>query len=141
MSTDPKQRRYLLFTKKGDACLFEVDHDKAAGLGWFDEVASIKYREGNLPENVEVIEHKGRTQGSGPVSSPELSVGDRVEYTAAYLRSIGAVTGPLGPLKGTIRRIEFYSGGLTLVSIDWDRGPSLDVNIRNLKKVGAWEPN
>ena len=48
----------------------------------------------------------------------EIKPGDRVQYAARFLRSIGTYTGDLCFAVGTVAEIERH-GGTTLATIDW----------------------
>ena len=65
----------------------------------------------------------------------EIKAGDRVQYAAKFLRSIGTHTGELCFAVGTVREIE-RCGGTTLATIDWtkSRMPRM-VNVANLVVV------
>lgn len=52
-------------------------------------------------------------------TAQKFTVGDRVQYRAAWLRSVGAFTGPLPFAKGTITKITGTPGGSMLASITW----------------------
>ena len=49
----------------------------------------------------------------------KFSVGDRVAYSAAWLRGTGNVTGGLGELRGTVRDVQPF-GAHQLAVIKWD---------------------
>jgi hypothetical protein len=70
-----------------------------------------------------------------------LTVGDRVGYSAAFLRSTGQYTGTAPFRRGVIRSIYELTPGFMLANVQWDfdREPS-QVNIKNLARVGtmAW---
>jgi hypothetical protein len=48
----------------------------------------------------------------------EIKAGDKVQYAARFLRSIGTHTGPICFAVGTVAEIERH-GGTTLATIDW----------------------
>ena len=48
-----------------------------------------------------------------------FALGDRVAYSATWLRSTGNRTGPLGHLRGTVERVQKF-GDNQLVVIAWD---------------------
>jgi hypothetical protein len=70
-----------------------------------------------------------------------ITVGDRVGYSAAFLRSTGQYTGTAPFRRGVIQSIDEPAPGFTLAQIQWDgeSDPS-SVNIKNLARVGtmAW---
>lgn len=72
-----------------------------------------------------------------------LNVGDRVMYSRDWLRSTGTYTGDLPRKRGVIKEIENL-GGLKLAVVLWE-GDAVPlwskVNILNLRKAGAAEPN
>ena len=62
--------------------------------------------------------------------------GDRVAYSAQFLRAIGCLTGELPAARGTVIAIE-QLGSLQLAQIDWDRpGIPQRVAVHNLATVG-----
>jgi hypothetical protein len=65
----------------------------------------------------------------------EIKPGDRVQYAAKFLRSIGTHTGPICFAVGTVAEIERH-GGTTLATIDWtiSRMPRV-VHVANLVTV------
>ena len=65
----------------------------------------------------------------------EIKAGDRVQYAAKFLRSIGIHTGELCFAVGTVAEIERH-GGTTLATIEWNiaRMPRM-VNVANLVTV------
>jgi hypothetical protein len=65
----------------------------------------------------------------------EIKAGDRVQYSATFLRSIGVCTGELCFATGTVTEVERH-GGTTLATIDWtiSRMPQT-VNVANLVNV------
>ena len=65
----------------------------------------------------------------------EIQAGDRVQYSATFLRSIGTHTGELCFAVGTVAEVEHH-GGTTLAVIDWtiSRMPRC-VNVANLVRV------
>jgi hypothetical protein len=63
------------------------------------------------------------------------TVGQRVRYRSEFLRSIGALTGPLGFARGTVISLGPL-GKSTLATIDWDKKDAPDmVNIFNLESA------
>lgn len=76
------------------------------------------------------------------ITAQTIAVGDRVQYKAAFLRSISAFTGPLPFAKGTVTEINKLGSSLTIATIDWgdDEIPPR-VNVANLKRIKDWEPN
>lgn len=77
-----------------------------------------------------------------PARGTPIAVGDGVQYKAAFLRSIGEITGPMPFAKGTVTEINQYGKTLTIATIDWgdDEIPPR-VNVNNLKRIKDWEPN
>ena len=69
----------------------------------------------------------------------KISVGDRVKYSAKFLRSIGAYTGELPFAKGTVREISHW-GTLTVARVEWGN-PEIPegVNVGNLTLCGRPE--
>jgi hypothetical protein len=81
----------------------------------------------------------GMKTPAAPVSHPgtgPLAVGDKVAYSADFLRSVGAYTGPLGTARGTITALEPFSrGAIMLATVDW-HNPEIPpkVNVKNLQR-------
>lgn len=69
-----------------------------------------------------------------------LKIGDRVGYTAAFLRSTGMYTGEEPGMRGEVIGFEDISQGFTLAIVDWSGHGTRKVNVKNLAKVGslAW---
>ena len=67
-----------------------------------------------------------------------ISVGDKVAYSRAFLRSIACYTGPLPFARGVVKKIVKYSDSFILATIDWgsDDVP-VRINVANLCKVGS----
>ena len=68
-----------------------------------------------------------------------MMIGDRVAYSANFLRSIGAQTGELGQARGTIQAIERLAKcGVELAHVKWG-SPDVPerVNVKNLCRVGG----
>ncbi len=62
-----------------------------------------------------------------------MQVGDKVAYSAKWLRSVGIFTGPLPFARGEVVALEKLSTETTLAQVKWDRaGVPEKVNIRNL---------
>jgi hypothetical protein len=71
------------------------------------------------------------------MKSKPIQVGQRVQYRAEFLRSIGAYTGPLGPAKGRVESIRPL-GSTSLAVVAWDGNPDdvpTKVNTDNLKVI------
>lgn len=66
---------------------------------------------------------------------PEIKPGDRVQYAAKFLRSIGCHTGPICFAVGRVAEVD-RCGSTTLATIDWtvSRMPRM-VNVANLVRV------
>jgi hypothetical protein len=67
----------------------------------------------------------------------KIKVGDRVAYSAAFLRSTGQYAGDVPHAKGEVRALVSL-GETTLAEIEWDK-PGLPgrVNVANLCHVGG----
>ena len=51
----------------------------------------------------------------------QFAIGDRVAYSAGWLRSTGNMTGDLPRLRGTVKAVDSFGGpGVQLVTIAWD---------------------
>lgn len=69
-----------------------------------------------------------------------LKIGDRVGYTAAFLRSTGMYTGEEPFMRGTVTGFEDISQGFVLAVVDWAGHGARKVNVKNIARVGtlAW---
>ncbi len=64
--------------------------------------------------------------------------GDRVALSAAFLRSIGAQTGDLPQLRGTVQGVRQLTGDRQLVCVKWDSEPETQQILScNLAHIGA----
>lgn len=69
----------------------------------------------------------------------KIETGDKVAFSANFLRSIGAITGPMGFARGTVESIKNL-GPLSIATVNWYKGAddvSPKVNVKNLAKVGT----
>jgi hypothetical protein len=77
----------------------------------------------------------------------EVEVGDKVAFSATWLRSIGAYTGPLPFARGEVTAIR-DCGSVKIAAVAWDPNahgfeatedemPSETVNVKNLVPVGS----
>lgn len=67
-----------------------------------------------------------------------FNTGDRVAYTAHFLRSIGCHTGEWPRLRGTIQALVYETKETRLYSVKWDTDPEpATINAFNLAKVGT----
>lgn len=64
-----------------------------------------------------------------------IGIGDRVAYSAVWLRSTGTHTGEYPFLRGTVAALDTLSPGFTLATVDWGGGRSWPVNTGNLTLV------
>lgn len=67
-------------------------------------------------------------------------VGDKVAYSAKFLRSIGCYTGDMPQARGVITALgEISRGGTVIATIEWDRAGDCPekVNVANLARVGS----
>ena len=67
-----------------------------------------------------------------------LSIGDRVAYSAEWLRSTGQITGDIGHAKGVITKLANLSKETVLAHIKWENNAEFPgrVNVKNLARVG-----
>ena len=71
-----------------------------------------------------------------------IAVGDRVRYSAKWLRNTGQYTGPVCSAKGTVTALEpFGVEGRQLATIAWERKAPLPPRVLdvNLSILGARE--
>lgn len=73
------------------------------------------------------------------MSKNKIEVGSRVQYKAAFLRSIGCYTGDLPFAKGTVKEL-IPLGSNFLANIDWGN-PNVPEKVitQNLKRIGQLE--
>ena len=69
--------------------------------------------------------------------SQPIKVGDKVAYSAAFLRSIACFTGELPHGRGTVTALHVVSPEVILAEINWGGNPEIPtrVNVRNLSRV------
>jgi hypothetical protein len=65
-----------------------------------------------------------------------ISVGDKVRYSPAFLRSTGQYTGDIPHARGTVVALKLF-GNVTLATIDW-ANPEIPAKVltSNLEKAG-----
>jgi hypothetical protein len=68
-----------------------------------------------------------------------IAIGDRVQFTAKFLRSTGQYTGRVPFLKGKVTRLETLGGQFKLAVVQWEGDDEQRVNVANLKRVGQPE--
>lgn len=73
----------------------------------------------------------------------KLKVGDKVRYSAMFLRSTGQYTGEVPFAKGTIVGFDDLGGGARIASIAWENCHTCSARVQafNLWKVGRPEPD
>ncbi len=67
-----------------------------------------------------------------------FSVGDRVQYTAEFLRSAGFYTGPVPFARGTVAELETWGrSGSVAVRVEWESDEAIPpwINAENLEKI------
>ena len=72
--------------------------------------------------------------------NPSIKVGDRVAYSAAWLRSTGQQAGEAGHARGVVTKIDAIGHGtdpLVLATVRWNKDMPPRVNVRNLARVGG----
>jgi hypothetical protein len=71
------------------------------------------------------------------MNNPRISIGSRVAYSVAFLRSTGMYTGPIPFARGVVTDLATMRGGLTIATVDWhDADIPPRVNVSNLAIVG-----
>lgn len=65
----------------------------------------------------------------------KFAIGDRVAFSAAFLRSTGQFAGRYPALRGDIVALDDL-GGCVLALIQWKDGAESRVNVSNLARVG-----
>ena len=67
-----------------------------------------------------------------------VQIGDKVAYSAKWLRDTGQVAGDIGHARGVVVALESPTPDWTLATIQWNKGEFPDrVNVANLAIVGA----
>ena len=72
-----------------------------------------------------------------------INVGDKVAYSATFLKSTGQHTGPIPFARGVVADIKNH-GGVELATVNWDTPEAPEkVHVKNLVKVDKMhlEPN
>ena len=66
-----------------------------------------------------------------------IQAGDRVQYSARWLRSTGTHAGPICFVVGTVQTIRGYGSGCRIATVSWDDDPGepLPVAVANLVTV------
>jgi len=64
-----------------------------------------------------------------------MKTGSKVAYSQAWLRSIGAYTGKLPQMRGTIIDIHLV-GSKKIAEVQWEEGGTMNVLMDNLALVG-----
>lgn len=69
-----------------------------------------------------------------------MKIGDKVKYSAKFLKSIGVYSGDMCFCEGVIKSIKTHGSSFTLATIDW-KNPEIPetVNIKNLIIKGKVE--
>ena len=73
--------------------------------------------------------------------NPGIKVGDKVAYSAAWLRSTGQMAGEAGHARGVVKKLANLGRGaspLVLAHVKWDRDMPEKVNVNNLAVVGKY---
>lgn len=65
-----------------------------------------------------------------------IALGDKVAFSAAFLRSTGQFSGPKPALRGIVAALEDL-GGCVLASVQWTDGTESRANVLNLARVGS----
>ena len=67
-----------------------------------------------------------------------VEIGDKVAYSAKWLRNTGQVAGDIGHARGVVVALESPTPDWTLATIQWGNGEFPEkVNVANLALVGA----
>jgi hypothetical protein len=65
-----------------------------------------------------------------------IQIGDKVAYSATFLRSTGNYTGPIPHARGTVTELKVLSPDVTLATVDWnDDEVPIRVNVKNLCRL------
>lgn len=69
-----------------------------------------------------------------------IEIGDKVQYSARFLKSIGCYTGELPFAKGRVTYLQKV-GSLTIASVAWGNPSDVPegVNVANLKRISEVE--
>lgn len=113
---------------------FGYRHDVTEWLEDYKEGTGDLYEEVNFP----------KPKAGNPGGGRDVSVGDRVKYSAHFLRSIGVYSGPMAHAVGKVNQVVGSGPGLTLAYVDWGGADLPDrVNVNNLVRVQdlPFEPN
>ena len=71
------------------------------------------------------------------MKSSTIQAGDRVKYSAKFLRSIGCQTGPICFMQGIVQSTRSYGQNFIVAAVVWDddREDGSSVNVANLVRV------
>lgn len=67
-----------------------------------------------------------------------IALGDRIAYSADFLRSIGCYAGDMPAGRGIVKSLK-QIGSMTLAHIEWEGDAELPqtINVNNIAKVGG----
>lgn len=66
-----------------------------------------------------------------------IKVGDKVAYSANFLRNTGQIAGESGHARGIVKSIKSYGKSFVLAEVDWDCDEPTNVHVANLAIVGG----
>lgn len=118
----------------------QIVYNKLLG-GWYVVVGPHQTPlNGRFDSKAEAQAWLGR-RGAGNPRGKDIKVGDRVQYTAAFLKSAGLHVGPWGFLKGTVLEVR-PSGSMVIATVKWDgEDEPQRMAVGVLKTIGHLEPN
>ena len=69
--------------------------------------------------------------------SSTIQVGDKVAYSASWLRSTGQMAGDIGHARGVVTGLKVLSEDVVLAEVDWGGDPEVPtkINVKNLARV------
>lgn len=70
-----------------------------------------------------------------------IAIGDKVAYSAAWLRSTGQMAGDIGHARGVVTELKVLSADVVLAVVDWGDDPEIPtkINVRNLARINERE--
>ena len=69
--------------------------------------------------------------------SSTIKIGDKVAYSAAWLRSTGQMAGDIGHARGVVTDLD-VTPDYTIATVDWGGDPEVPtrINVRSLARIG-----
>jgi hypothetical protein len=92
--------------------------------------------EGEKRERKASTEARKALKGNRTMKKRVLQIGDYVQYSAAFCRSIGARTGDIPRMEGHVKEVTEFVKGKYFARVLWTDGTEMKVLVNNLARVG-----